>query len=56
MFFHSEYHICERKSDVESLGEEECKPFLSTANLNKMPLGTNNEGAGMHYESPDGLL
>lgn len=47
-YFHSEYHICERKSDVESPGEGECKPLLPTTDLNKMPLGTNKEGTSMH--------
>lgn len=42
--FFSGYHICERKSDVESPGEEECKLLLPTTDLNKMPLGTNKEG------------
>lgn len=54
--FCSGYHICERKSDVESPGEEECKPLLPTTDLNKMPLGTEKEGISICYENPYGSL
>lgn len=42
--FFSGYHICERKSDVENPGDEDCKPLLQTTDPNQMPLGTNKEG------------
>lgn len=51
--FCSEYHICERKSDVESPGEEESIPLFSATDLNKMPILTEVEGTRMHSENPD---
>lgn len=50
--FRSEYHSCERKSDVESPGEY--IPLFPATDLNKMPMVTNKEGTSMHYENPDG--
>lgn len=40
------YHICIRKSDIESPVEDDCIPLLTTTNQNK-------EGTSMHYENPD---
>lgn len=53
---YSEYHICERKDNLESPEKEECKPLLPATGLSTMPLGTNKEGTSMHYETQDGSL
>lgn len=50
------YHICRRKSDLESLGEVEHIPLLLSTDLNKIPMGTNKEGTSMRYESKDSSL
>lgn len=48
---YSEYHICERKGNLESPEKEECIPLFPATDLSTMPLGTNKEGTSMHYES-----
>lgn len=53
---YSECHNCERKGDLESHIEEECKPLFPPTDLNKIHMETNENGTSMHYESPDGLL
>lgn len=53
---YSEYHICEKKGDLESHIEEECKPLFPATDLNKIHMETNEEGTSTLYESPDGSL
>lgn len=55
LFNDSGYHICKRKIDIESPGEEENKPLILTNDQNKMPMETKKEGTSMHFESHDGL-
>lgn len=50
------YHICIRKSDIESPVEDDCIPLLTTTNQNTIHSKTNKEGTSMHYENPDGSL
>lgn len=51
-----EYHICERKCDLESPREEEYTPLVPATGLSTMPMGTNKKGTNMHYKSHDGSL
>lgn len=53
---YSEYHICERKCDLESIGEKEYTPLFPATGLSTMPMGTNKEGTNIHYKSQDGSL
>lgn len=53
---YSEYHICERKCDLESPGEKEYTPHFPATGLSTMPLRTNKEGTYIHYKSQDGSL
>lgn len=49
--FYAGNHICKRKSDIESPGEEKCIPLIPATDLNKMHMETNKEGTSMHYET-----
>lgn len=53
---YSEYHICERKCDLESPGEKEYTPRFPATSLSTTPIGTNKEGTNMHYKSQDGSM
>lgn len=56
LYFNSGYHICIRKSDIESSVEEECIPLYPATDHNKIHMETNKEGTSIHYESSDGSL